>query len=253
MPKWFASEVIGTFIMVFLGLGIVAGSVTTDATEGIFQIAAVWGLGLACAIYLTTHHSGAHFNPAITLAFAFQTDFPKRRIPGYFAAQLLGAFIAASAVFFLFESQISSLEESKHITRGDAASVATARIFGEYYPESVSHINAICAEFLGTLLLALVIFGFTAKENKSGPGPMTPVAIGMTLTTLICVFAPLTQAGFNPARDLAPRFFSAIAGWGTVPFSHNGIGWLTVYVLAPCGGALTGAWIGNFLFSRIEE
>ena len=55
MPKWFASEVIGTFIMVFLGLGIVAGSVTSDATEGIFQIAAVWGLGLACAIYLTTH------------------------------------------------------------------------------------------------------------------------------------------------------------------------------------------------------
>ena len=94
MPKWFVSEVIGTFIMVFLGLGIVAGSVTTDATEGIFQIAAVWGLGLACAIYLTTHHSGAHFNPAITLAFAFQTDFPKRRILGYFAAQLLGAFIA---------------------------------------------------------------------------------------------------------------------------------------------------------------
>ena len=192
----------------------------------------------------------AHFNPAITLAFAFQADFPKRRIPGYFVAQLLGAFIAASAVFFLFESQISALEESKHITRGEPESIATARIFGEYFAKPVSHITAICAEFLGTLLLALVIFGFTAKQNKSGPGPMTPIAIGMALTTLICVFAPLTQAGFNPARDLAPRFFSAIAGWGTVPFSHNGMGWLTVYVLAPCGGALTGAWIGNFLFSR---
>ena len=126
-------------------------------------------------------------------------------------------------------------------------------MFGEYYSKPVSQLNAFCAEFLGTLLLALVIFGFTAKENKSGPGPMTPVAIGMALTTLICVFAPLTQAGFNPARDLAPRFFSAIAGWGNLPFTHNGIGWLTVYVVAPCCGALTGAWIGNFLFSRKEE
>ena len=252
MPKWFACEVIGTFIMVFLGLGIVAASTTSDSTTGIFQIAAVWGLGLACAIFITAHHSGAHFNPAITLAFAFQADFPKRRIPAYFAAQLLGAFIAAAAVFFLFESKISQFEESNHITRGASESVATARIFGEYYSKPVSQVTAICAEFLGTLLLALVIFGFTAKENKSGPGPMTPIAIGMALTTLICVFAPLTQAGFNPARDLAPRFLSAISGWGSLPFTHNGIGWLTVYVLAPCGGALTGAWIGNFLFSRTE-
>ena len=81
MPKWFVCEVIGTFIMVFLGLGIVAASITSDATTGIFQIAAVWGLGLACAIFITAHHSGAHFNPAITLAFAFQADFPKRESP----------------------------------------------------------------------------------------------------------------------------------------------------------------------------
>ena len=61
MPKWFACEVIGTFIMVFLGLGIVAASTTSDAPPGIFQIAAVGGLGLACAIFITAHHSGAHF------------------------------------------------------------------------------------------------------------------------------------------------------------------------------------------------
>ena len=131
MPKWFACEVVGTFIMVFLGLGIVATSTTSDATMGIFQIAAVWGLGLACAIFITAHHSGAHFNPAITLAFAFQADFPKRRIPAYFVAQLMGAFIAAAAVFFLFEGKITQYEESNHITRGTPESIATARMFGE--------------------------------------------------------------------------------------------------------------------------
>ena len=118
MPKWFACEVIGTFIMVFLGLGIVAASTTSDATTGIFQIAAVWGLGLACAIFITAHHSGAHFNPAITLAFAFQADFPKRRIPAYFAAQLVGAFIAAAAVFFLSRVRSPSMKNPTILQEG---------------------------------------------------------------------------------------------------------------------------------------
>ena len=164
MPKWFVCEVIGTFIMVFLGLGIVAASTTSDATTGIFQIAAVWGLGLACAIFITAHHSGAHFNPAITLAFAFQADFPKERIPAYFVAQLMGAFIAAAAVFFLFESKITSMKNPTILQEG-RLSIATARMFGEYYSEPVSQVTAMCAEFLGTMLLALVIFGLPQRKQ----------------------------------------------------------------------------------------
>ena len=114
----------------------------------------------------------------------------------------------------------------------------------------VSHGRACFAEVLGTALLALAIFGFTAKENSGGPGAMVPFAIGLALTALICIFAPLTMAGFNPARDLAPRVFSALAGWKSIPFSTNGIGWLTVYVISPCLGALAGGFVSRRLYKR---
>jgi glycerol uptake facilitator protein len=96
-------------------------------------------------------------------------------------------------------------------------------------------------------LLAVTVFGFTARTNSTGPGLLTPLIIGCTLTTLICVFAPLTMAGFNPARDLAPRIFSSLAGWGSLPFTVNGPGWLIVYVLAPVAGAIPGAALADAL------
>ncbi len=261
IPRWFASEVLGTFVMVLFGLGVVATAVALNATVGMFQIAAVWGLGLSCAIFIAAEHSGAHLNPAITIAFAVFRGFPAKRVPGYILAQFIGDFLGACAVFLLFNSSITVFEDTNHITRGMPGSEASAMIFGEYFPdpggqplkesdfERISHLNAFFAEFMGTLMLALVVFGFTARNNKSGPGPMTPIAIGIGLTTIISVFAPITQAGLNPARDLAPRIFSSMAGWGEVPFTVNGYGWLTVYIIAPCLGALCGAFLANQLFS----
>ena len=70
------------------------------------------------------------------------------------------------------------------------------------------------------------------------------LAIGLTVTMLISLLGPLTMAGLNPARDLGPRLFSSVAGWGEVPFTANGIGWLTVYVIAP----ICGAWVGGGIY-----
>jgi len=258
--KWFASELLGTFLLVLFGTGSVATAVAIGAPVGLFQVAAVWGLGLTVAIFLTAHHSGAHLNPAITLAFAAFGGLPLRRVPGYIAAQFIGAFIAAATVFVVFGGAIEAFEKSNGIVRGQPGSEASAMMFGEFYPNPggkplteearavVGHGSACFVEFLGTALLALAIFGFIAKENEAGPGLMTPAAIGITLTVLICLFAPCTQAGFNPARDLAPRAFSALAGWGSVPFTANGFGWFTVYVLAPIPGALLGAFVATRLF-----
>lgn len=260
LPRWFIGELLGTFLLVFFGCASVATAVALAAPVGLVQIALVWGLGLSVAIFLTGGLSGAHLNPAITISMMVFRQFPMNRVPGYVMAQCLGALAAAAMVFALFSGSIEAFEEEARIVRGEPGSEASAMIFGEYFPnpggkalteearETVSHWNAILAEGLGTALLALAIFGFTSPKSQSGPGPMTPLAIGLTLTVLISLFAPLTQAGFNPARDLMPRIFTSLAGWESVPFTANGPGWLTVYVLAPIGGALVGGGLGKKIF-----
>jgi glycerol uptake facilitator protein len=103
--------------------------------------------------------------------------------------------------------------------------------------------TAFFVEALGTGILALVILGSVDQRNRSRPQILAPVTIGMTITILISLFGPLTMAAFNPARDLAPRLFSSLAGWGSLPFSVNGTGWLSVYVLAPMVGAVAGGGV----------
>lgn len=131
---WFPSEVLGTFILVLFGCGSVATAVTFGAPVGLFQVAIVWGLGLALAITLTGPHSGAHLNPAITVAFGLFTDFPKSRIGGYIVAQFIGALLAAATVYMLFGPAIAAFESAAGIVRGEAGSEASAMVFGEYYP-----------------------------------------------------------------------------------------------------------------------
>ena len=257
--QWIQGEILGTFLLVFFGCGAVATAVAMDASVGLFQVAIIWGMGLTVAILLSRKLSGAHFNPAITIAFAALTNFPAKRVPGYILAQFAGAFLAAAAVYGLFGGAIAVFELENAITRGLPGSEASAKIFGEYYgnlsgkigvdvsKDSISHLRACLAEMMGTALLALVIFGFTNKGNDTLHKTLVPFAIGMALTVLICIFAPLSMGGFNPARDLAPRLFSSLVGWRDIPFSTNGIGWLTVYILSPCAGALIGGYVGSKL------
>ena len=260
LRRRFAAEVLGTFILVLFGLGAVAAAVATGAFQGLFQVAAIWGLGLTLAIYTTGGISGAHLNPSITIAFALFRKTPWKDVPAYVGAQFLGAFVAAAMVFFLFGPALTKYETEKSIVRGESGSEATAMVFGEFYPPPgglpvheterarVPWAQAFAAELLGTALLAMVVFGYTEKRNTGGPGPLVPVAIGAALTVLICLFAPLSMAGFNPARDLAPRIFASLAGWGEVPFSFNGSGWFTVYVVAPILGAPLGGLVVRALW-----
>jgi glycerol uptake facilitator protein len=104
----------------------------------------------------------------------------------------------------------------------------------------VSEPAAFAAEALATLVLALVVFAVTDERNSAAPpGRLAPAFIGLTVGALIAVLAPLTQACFNPARDAGPRLFAFLAGWGPIALGR-GTGFLTVYILAPVLGAVTG-------------
>jgi glycerol uptake facilitator protein len=225
----------------------------------------VWGLGIATAIYLTGSLSGAHLNPAVTLSFVVWRHFPLRRALGYIVSQLLGAFVAAAVLFFIYADALQEFERRQGIVRGQAGSEASAMIFGEYFPNPqgqpllkappiISQGRAFFTEFIGTAVLLLVIFSVTDEQNKSRPQILTAATIGLTITLLISLFGPLTMACFNPARDFAPRVFSSLAGWGFVPFSANGLGWLTVYIVAPILGAQMGGGLYRvFLKPHYEQ
>src|SRR5207248_596792 len=106
----------------------------------------------------------------------------------------------------------------------------------------VPHSVAFFAEVLGTAILALVVFAVTDSRNTSGPpAALAPLFIGLCVAILISIIAPLTQACFNPARDFGPRLFAYVAGWGKAAIpGPNGVGFFTVYILAPIIGAVTG-------------
>ena len=259
VPAWVIGEFVGTFILVFFGCGSVCAAVTTGAQAGVFQVAIVWGLGIATAIYLTASLSGAHLNPAVTISLAAWGDFPKRRVPGYIATQMVGAFVAAALLQVIFGGAIKEFEAKNGIVRGQSGSEASAMVFGEFYPNPqgkplkegnpgrMSQGRAFIAEVVGTALLLVVIFGTTDARNQNRPQILTAATIGLTITMLISLLGPLTMACFNPARDLGPRLFSSLAGWGSVPFTANGMGWLTVYLIAPVVGGLLGGGIYRVL------
>ena len=259
-PAWFVGEFFGTFLLVFFGCGSVCAAVTTGAQVGVFQVAIVWGLGIATAIYLTGALSGAHLNPAVTLSMAVWSDFPKARVLPYVGAQFCGAFVAATVLYFLFGGALQTYEQAHHIMRGQSGSEASAMVFGEFFPNPggapltdaargrMDHLAAFGAEVIGTAVLLLVIFCTTDERNKARPQALTALTIGLTVTLLISLLGPLTMACFNPARDLAPRIFSALAGWNATPFSTNGWGWLTVYIIAPLLGGLLGGGLYKLFF-----
>lgn len=260
IPKWIIGEFFGTFLLVFFGCDSICAAVTLGAQVGVFQVAIVWGLGIATAIYLTGSLSSAHLNPAVTIASAVWSRFPARLVAPYIVVQLVGAFVAAAVLYFVFGGALGAYEKTNHIVRGTAGSEATAMVFGEYFPNpggkaltdstraTMSHEAAFGTEIIGTAILLLVIFCVTDERNSNRPQVLTAATIGLTVTLLISLFGPLTMACFNPARDLGPRLFSVVAGWGRIPFTTNGIGWLTVYLLAPIIGGLLGGGIYRAFF-----
>ncbi|MCI0683999.1 MAG: aquaporin family protein [Gemmataceae bacterium] len=283
------AEALGTFVLVFFGCGVVHAAVLTGAQSGLWQVAIVWGGAVAAAILMVGRISGAHVNPAITIALAVWRGLAWRDAAAYVASQVAGAMLAAAVLHVIFSAELRERERILGIERGQPGSEMTAMCYGEFYPNpgritaawekqlaqwerdgsaplsaerraalqrlaeaeraKVSEATAFLAEFVGTLLLALVVFAVTDPRNSAGP--LTPVIIGLTVAMLISVIAPLTQACLNPARDFGPRLVSCFAGWGEAALpGPNGRGFITVYVLGPVLGALAGGAVHRFCLSR---
>ncbi|MEX2446178.1 MAG: MIP/aquaporin family protein [Dehalococcoidia bacterium] len=258
--RMYLAEVVGTFLLVLFGTGSVAAAVLTDAQTGLWQVAVVWGFGVTLAIYATAAVSGAHLNPAVTLAMAiFRGDeFPRRRILPYWVAQVTGAAIAGLVVLLAFGPFIDRLNAEHGLERGDPGSEISAMVFGEYFPNPalfgtdaaahslVSPLAAAGVEALGTAVLVFMIFALVDRRNEARPAWLVPFFIGFTVAVLISLFAPITQAGWNPARDFGPRLVAFAAGWGEVAIPGPRAGFW-VYIVGPLVGGPLGAAVYDYV------
>ncbi len=176
----------------------------------------IWGLAVTMAIYATRHLSCAHLNPAVSIAMVLGRRMSLSKLPVYLSGQFIGAFIAAAVLYLMFGDSIAQFEGINHIVRGSSESVRTAMMFGEYYPNpgagaaaAVSEVTAFLAEAIGVFVLVFLVFSLTEGCNLGRPGDaLAPLFIGLTVTIIISIIAPLTQAGLNPARDFSPRLFA---------------------------------------------
>jgi glycerol uptake facilitator protein len=254
------AEFIGTYLLVFFGVGSVHVAVLTGAHASLWQVAIIWGVAIGMAIYALGAVSGCHINPAMTAAFAAFRGFPLKKVPAYMVAQLAGAVAGAATLYALFHNIITRFEAAKYLVRGTAGSELSAMCYGEYFPNpailgtaadayrQVTTSQAMLAEGIGTALLAFVVFALTDDhEGKTPAGALTALMIGLTVSIIISVVAPLTQAGLNPARDFGPRLFAYFAGWKGIAIPGPRGGFFTVYILAPILGALVGAGVYQFV------
>ena len=255
------AEVVGTYLLVVFGTGAVATAVLTGAQSGIWQVAVVWGFGITIAIYVTAAVSGAHLNPAVSLTFAIfrRREFPYTRLLPYWTSQLMGAVLAGSTVLWLYGPFIARFEAERGLVRGAPGSQQSAMVFGEYFPNPalfgtgpdaqslISPLGAAVVEGFGTAILLLVIFALVDRRNASLPTKyLSPFFIGFTVAILISLFAPLTQAGWNPARDFGPRLVAYFAGWGSVAIPGPS-GGFWAYIIGPLVGGPLGAAVYEFL------
>jgi glycerol uptake facilitator protein len=261
------AEFVGTFLLVFFGTGAVFVAVLTGGLQGLFQVAIVWGLVIALAIYATSAISGTHINPAVTIAVAVFRGFPRNKVIPFIASQVGGAILASAVLYYLYGDILAGFEAAKGLVRGQPGSELSAMVFGEYFPNpalfgtnaeafaKVSLVQAMAAEGFGTAVLVFFIFSLTDLRNRNRPdGTLFALFIGLTISILIAVVAPLTQAGFNPARDFGPRLFAYVAGWGAVAIPGPRGGFFLVYILAPLVGGLAGGAVYDLaLRARMAE
>lgn len=240
------SEFIGTALLCLIGDGIVATATLWSGTYGgQWEVSILWGLTVALLVYIFGGVSGAHFNPAVTIALGAFGGFPKKKIIPYIAAQIVGGFCGAGILHGLIGAKMAEFEAANNIVRSQATGLTTAKFFSCFANTGVSNGIAFLIEIVLTFMLVAIVFSTGEPRNGNMPkGGLGPVIVGFVVALGVGFGGPWTMASMNPARDLGPRIWMAVAGWGSNAFpGPNGYFW--VPSLGPIvGGLLAGlVWV----------
>lgn len=247
------AELLGTFVLVAFGDAAVAQSVLSSNTSGNFvTIHFTWGFAVMLGVFICGGVSGGHINPAVSVAMATVGKFPWLKVPIYIIAQYVGAFLAAVCIFLVYKDALDSFPG------GGIYSNQTAGIFATYPQDFLSVGNGLGDQIMGTALLLMCVMAITDTRNLNTPKGVAPLMIGFCVSAIGMAYGYNCGYPINPARDLSPRLFTAIAGWGNTVFTANNVSWWWIPVVGPHIGAILGVWIYNLfvgihLFEDVED
>jgi glycerol uptake facilitator protein len=243
-----SAEMLGTFTLIIFGVGVVAQTVLTPFSAGAQSIHWAWGLGVVMGVYVAGGISGAHINPAVTLALALRRGFPWGKVGPYMLAQLIGAFLAALVVRWNFWEAFDKFDPAK----GYKSQLVFSTLPGNLGPVTISQLGALRDQIIGTGILVMVIFAIIDTRNLSPGANLAPLIIGLLVVGIGMAIGAAAGYAINPARDFGPRLASWVTGWSHAMTDQRGDFYAWVPIIGPfIGGALGGYvydfFIGNFL------
>lgn len=238
------AEFLGTFILLALGAGVVAQVVLSSNANGSYiSINIAWGIAVTMGVYVAGGVSGAHLNPAVTLALAVRRGFPWSKVIPFSLAQVAGAFAASALVFAVYSEAFDAFDSGARMVTG---AKATAGIFATYPQPFLSTLGGLLDQITGTAILLLVILAITDSRNNAPTSNLAPLMIGLLVVAIGMCFGFNAGYAINPARDLGPRLFTLVGGWGAEVF-RAGNYWFWVPVVGPLIGGVVGAFIYDFM------
>ena len=251
------AEFFGTMILILFGDGCVA-------VYGLFNIGANswvviifgWGLAVMLGIYVAGAVSGAHLNPAVTLAFAVKGDHPWSKVIPYWVAQVAGAFVAALILYFVYQGALANALAANGLhSMSDIAQPLTyggkgfGWVFYTGHRTFVGLFGAFADEFVGTALLVGLIFAIVDVRNQPVQGNINPLIIGLLIVAIGASFGANTGYAINPARDFGPRLWIAIVSGGASFSADNYYFW--VPIVAPLLGGVVGGLIWQYTIAKV--
>jgi glycerol uptake facilitator protein len=262
----YINEVIGTYILILFGCGSVVVSILTGAF-GLFGVAILWGFAVTFGVYWAGAVSSAHINPAVTVAMAAWDDFPWRRVPGYVASQLVGAFLAAATLWVTWLGWYQQFFQSQGIQPGEPGSSLSGMTLWTFAPNPafagvgagedgvttmadvaglVSVPQWFFSEVVITAILVAAIFAMLDENSDLAVTDdigIFAIAVGFLVAMLVQYEAPVSMAALNPARDLGPRVFGFVVGYGEIAFpGPRGMFWV------PAVSTLVGGLVGGGVY-----
>jgi len=247
----FFAEFVGTFILIALGCGSVAMVTLFPAGSsalpgevikgGYTNIVIGWGLGVAFGVIVSARVSGAHLNPAISIALALTGEMPSNKLFHYILAQMFGAVLGALAVVIVFYYKWIQIDPNLANTQGV---LSTFPAVSGYWP---GFIDQVFGTFLLMFLVLAVGAYFKDAENHAG----FPFIIGAIVLAIGISFGGMNGYAINPARDLGPRIILWIVG-----FKNNGFNEFRVWsvpIFGPIVGASLGAILYKYLYSKVSK